>query len=84
MAVETVCVLLACMCVIEALSRRFRDDCDGNVVDNPANVAYQEVDLPADLVRQFHRYIPNVFFSSPDAHAARSATCSSPFTSAFL
>ena len=36
--------------------------------DFPANVAYQEVDLSAEFVRQFHRYIPNVSFSSPDIH----------------
>jgi len=43
-----------------------------DIVDNQANVAYQEVDLPVEFVCQFHRYIPNVYFSSTDNHATRS------------
>jgi len=44
----------------------------GCFLDELANVAYQEVDLPADFVRKFHRYIPNTYFSAcSDNHASR-------------
>lgn len=43
-----------------------------DVVDNPANVAYHEVDLPVEFVCQFHRYIPNIYFSSAHVQASRS------------
>jgi len=41
--------------------------CYVNVADHPANVAYQEVDLPADFVDKFHHYVPNVYLNSPEA-----------------
>jgi len=57
---------------------------DDVLVDLPANVAYQELDLTDEFVRQFHRYIPNIYYSSDaDVHTDRFASVVSCFYDTF-